>query len=200
MLCFGGAPPKQRPGRVSQRRGPKGPQDQDVQEEAGGLRQRLVRRASVRIVVHPHNRDQADWRDPILPGLQSRSGPPSRGQMSLHVGPGVRRGAAGRHAGDGPRAGGGTSPRSHPASGEVPASATAISLPQHPSQDSRGRRPRAQAGSLQGGTAQALSHVGGPVQGCSCFQTWHRVLGDPGRGAHSERVEHSAPPEVLPLK
>ena len=33
MLRFGGAPPKQRPGRASQRRGPEGPQDQDVKKK-----------------------------------------------------------------------------------------------------------------------------------------------------------------------
>src|SRR3954464_10027630 len=91
-------------------------------------------------------------------------------------------------------------PRSRVASGEVPTGATTISLPQHPPQDSRGRRPRAQAGSLQGGAAQALSHVGGPVQGCSCFQAWLRALGDSGGGADPKHMEHPAPPEVLPLK
>ena len=98
------------------------------------------------------------------------------------------------------RAGGGTSPRSRAASDEVPTSAATISLPQHPPQNSRGRRPRAQAGSLQGGTAQALSHVGGPVQGCSCFQARLRALGDSGGSAGPECMEHPAPPEVLPLK
>src|SRR3954466_12040900 len=105
MLRFGGTPAKQWTGRTSQRGGPERPQDQDIQEEAGGLRQRLVRRAPVSVVVHPHNRDQTDWGDPILPGLWSRSSPPSRGQASLRAGPSVRRGAAGRHAGDGPRVG-----------------------------------------------------------------------------------------------
>src|SRR3954471_6441775 len=200
MLRFGGTPAKQWASRTSQRGGPKRPQDQNVQEEAGGLRQGLVRRAPIRAVVHPHNRDQTNRGNPVLPGLWSRSSPSSRGQVSLRAGPGVRRGAAGRHAGDGPRAGGGTPPGSRAASGKVPTGATTISCPQYPPQDPRGRRPRTQAGPLQGRAAQALSHVGGPVQGCSCFQAWLRALGNSIGGADPERVEHPAPPEVLPLK
>ena len=42
MLRLAGAPLEQRPGRASQRGGPKGPQSQDLQEEAGGLRQGLL--------------------------------------------------------------------------------------------------------------------------------------------------------------
>src|SRR3954464_4444881 len=91
-------------------------------------------------------------------------------------------------------------PRSRVASGEVPTGATTISLPQHPPQDPRGRRPRTQAGPLQGGVAQALSHVGGPVQGCSYFQARLRALGDSRGRSDPKRVEHPAPPEVLPLK
>ena len=40
----------------------------------------------------------------------------------------------------------------------------------------------------------------GPFQGCSCFQARLRALGDSGGGATPERMEHPAPPEVLPLK
>ena len=66
MLRFGSTALEQRPGRASQRGGPEGPQDQDIQEEAGGLRQRLVRRASVRAVVHPHHRHQATGETPFF--------------------------------------------------------------------------------------------------------------------------------------
>ena len=55
-------------------------------------------------------------------------------------------------------------------------------------------------GALPGRVRQALAHVGGPVQGCPCFQAWLRMSGDSGGGAHPKRLEHSAPPEGLPLR
>src|SRR3954470_22872380 len=85
MLRFGGTPAKQWASRTSQRGGPERPQDQDVQEEAGGLWQGLVRRSPIRVVVHPHNRDQTNRGNPVLPGLWGRSSPSSRGQASLRA-------------------------------------------------------------------------------------------------------------------
>ena len=66
MLRFGGAPAKQRIGRASQCRGPDGPQDQDLLEEAGGLRQGLVRRAPVCAVVYPQTATKPTGETPFF--------------------------------------------------------------------------------------------------------------------------------------
>ena len=53
---------------------------------------------------------------------------------------------------------------------------------------------------MSSSATQDFTHVGGPVQGRPCLQAWHRAPGDTGRGAHPERLEHLAPPEVLSMK
>ena len=42
--------------------------------------------------------------------------------------------------------------------------------------------------------------MGGPVQDRLCRQAWRHAPGDAGRDPHPERLEHLAPPEVLPMK